>query len=45
MFQGAFTQDKKGPCYIQKDKTAAEKKACVVALAKMNAKREEEDRY
>jgi hypothetical protein len=44
MFWGAFSYDKKGPCHIWKNETAAEKKARVADLDERNAKREAADR-
>ena len=44
MFWGAFSYDKKGPCYIQEDETKAEKLACKVELNRRNALRVNNDR-
>ena len=40
MFWGSFSYDKKGPCYVWKKKTAAEKRECEVELAAMNQRLE-----
>ena len=37
MFQEAFSQWEKGPCYIQKDKSAKEKKATKADLDTQNS--------
>ena len=42
MFWGCFSYDKKGPCHIWKNETAAEKRACEADLARMNADLEPE---
>ena len=44
MFQGCFTYEKKGPCYIWEAKTAQEKRARTDDLAARNALREPIDR-
>ena len=44
MFQGAFSYDKKGPCYIQEDETKAKKLACKVELNRRNTLRVDDDR-
>jgi hypothetical protein len=44
MFWGAFSYDKKGPCWIWEDETAAEKKFAIAELKRMNALREDDDR-
>lgn len=36
MFWGCFSYDQKGPCYIWKSETVAEKKECVEHLTKIN---------
>jgi hypothetical protein len=40
MFWEAFSDDKKGPCYILEDETKAEKAACKNDLEARNAIRE-----
>ena len=42
MFWGCFSYDKKGPCHIWKNETAAEKRECAADLAKINAALEPE---
>ncbi len=40
MFQGCFTYNKKGPCHIWKDETAAEKKEAIEFIQKQNEEHE-----
>ena len=44
MFWGCFSYDKKGPCYIWKAETAAQKKAADTDLKARNALIEEENK-